>query len=58
MDIGDAVEVHTSFNDSWARGFEIAAVEGSGYRLRRTSDGVLLPGPTGPEDLRPSPRQP
>lgn len=55
MDVGDPVEVHTTFNDSWSRGFEVAEVGDAGYRLRRLSDGLLLPGPTSPEDIRPVP---
>ena len=56
VDIGDEVEVHTTFNDTWSRGFVVAAVDTSGYVVRRISDGRLLPAPTGPEDLRPVPR--
>ena len=54
MNVGDQVEVHTTFNDSWARGFEIAEVIPEGYRVRRTSDGSLLPGYTSEADVRPS----
>ncbi|MEY2570021.1 MAG: hypothetical protein QOE63_371 [Acidimicrobiaceae bacterium] len=55
MDVGDQVEVHTTFNDAWVRGFEIAEVANAGYRVRRVSDGVLLPDPTSEVDLRPVP---
>src|SRR4051812_34419479 len=40
---GAKVEVRTSFDESWARGFEVEAVTDEGYRLRRMSDGSLLP---------------
>ena len=40
---GAKVEVRTAFDRSWARGFEVEAVCDEGYRLRRLSDGSLLP---------------
>jgi len=54
MNIGQKVEVHTSFDDTWAPGFEIAEVTDQGYRVRRASDGALLPNITGESDLRPT----
>jgi hypothetical protein len=54
LHIGEPVEVHTKYNDSWVSGFEIAEVVEGGYRVRRTSDGTLLPNLTGEEDLRPA----
>ena len=53
MEIGDQVEVHTKFSDSWVSGFEIAEIVPEGFRLRRTSDGSLLPGYTSEADVRP-----
>lgn len=53
MDVGDAVEVHTAFDDSWADGFEIAERVSEGYRVRRLSDRSLLPGFTSEKDVRP-----
>ena len=53
MDVGQEVEVHTTFDNSWAPGFEIAEVIDRGcYRVRRTSDGTLLPSVTAEHDLR------
>lgn len=52
--VGDPVEVHTAFDDSWTAGFEIAEVLASGYRVRRTHDQSVLPDPTGADDLRPA----
>ena len=52
--VGEQVEVHTTYNDSWVGGFEIAEVVEGGYRVRRTSDGSLLPNLTGEADLRPA----
>ena len=46
MTPGTRVEVRTRFDDSWGRGFEIAEVLGDGapkYRIRRRSDGTVLP---------------
>jgi hypothetical protein len=54
MNIGQEVEVHTTFDNSWAPGFEVAEVTEDGYRLRRKSDGTLLPNATGASDLRPT----
>lgn len=40
---GAKVEVRTAFDRTWATGFEVEAVSEEGYRLRRLSDGSLLP---------------
>ena len=40
---GTAVEVRNHYSMGWAHGFEIAAVEPLGCRLRRLSDGYILP---------------
>jgi hypothetical protein len=53
MGVGDQVEVQMSFNDSWVRGLEIAEVAPEGFRVRRSSDGSLLPGYTSESDVRP-----
>lgn len=53
MNIGDKVEVHTQFDDTWAPGFEVVEILPDGYQVRRTSDGALLPGYTSADDLRP-----
>ena len=51
---GTRVEVRSGDRSSWARGFEVAAVDGDGeqYRLRRISDGHVLPEPFDLEALR------
>ncbi len=52
---GTRVEVRTRFDDSWGRGFEIVDVVGDGapkYRVRRRSDGSVLPALFSDEDLR------
>ncbi len=53
LDVGDDVEVFSGYERTWATGFSIAEVlRGNRYRLRRGSDGSLLPDPTGGNDLR------
>ena len=54
LQVGEQVEVHTKFNDSWVGGFEVAEIVEGGYRVRRTSDGSLLPNLTSEADLRPA----
>jgi len=54
---GTRVEVFNRFLSSWVRGFEIATRRGVRYRLRRCSDGVVLPVEFGDQDLRRQPRQ-
>jgi hypothetical protein len=51
--VGTKVEVRTSFDRSWARGFEV--VEGLGeaaYLVRRLSDDVVLPVAVPAENVR------
>jgi hypothetical protein len=47
MEQGTRVEVRSRFDDRWSRGFEVAEVvdegEGARYRLKRRSDGSVLP---------------
>ena len=38
------VEVRNSFDGSWSHGFEVAEITNDGYRIRRSSDGSVLPG--------------
>lgn len=52
---GTHVELHSSFNDSWVPGFEIAESDSSGYRVRRATDGSVLPGHVSAADLRVDP---
>ena len=40
---GTSVEVRDRFEQDWTAGFEIAAVTPQGYRIRRVSDGSVLP---------------
>lgn len=43
MKPGTKVEVRSRFDRSWGHGFEIAEVMDDGYRVRRMSDGSVLP---------------
>ena len=52
MRINDNVEVFNAFAGTWTAGFRVARVVDGGYRLRRTSDGSILPTVTGEADLR------
>jgi hypothetical protein len=53
LDVGDEVEVFSGYERTWSTGFSIAQVlRGRRYRLRRGTDGALLPDPTGSDDLR------
>ena len=52
--IGDPVDVHTKFTDTWVAGFKVAAIVPEGFRVRRQSDASLLPGHTSEFHLRPS----
>lgn len=49
---GTKVEVRRRYDDRWARGFEVAAVDGDGYLVRRRSDGSVIPTPFSRADLR------
>jgi hypothetical protein len=53
LDVGDDVEVFSGYEHTWSTGFSVAEVlQGNRYRLRRGSDGALLPDATGGSDLR------
>jgi hypothetical protein len=49
---GASIEVHSSFNDAWTPGFEIAETVIGGYRVRRASDHSVLPGLVASIDVR------
>jgi len=40
---GDQVEVRNRFDRRWSGGFEVASIQHGGCRIRRDSDGVVLP---------------
>lgn len=49
---GTRVEVRSRFDAAWASGFEVATHAAEGYRLRRVSDGALLPVAFSDDDVR------
>lgn len=40
---GTPVEVRSTFDRNWKRGFQVESAQRGGYRLRRNSDGAVLP---------------
>ncbi|MCZ7536851.1 MAG: hypothetical protein M5T61_13750 [Acidimicrobiia bacterium] len=56
MKQGTRVEVRSRFDDHWARGFEVCDTvdeqDGVRYRLRRRSDGSVLPVLFSDDDVR------
>ena len=56
MKPGTKVEVRDRFDRRWTRGFEVAEIvetgEGAGYRIRRLSDGSVLPVVFGADEVR------
>jgi hypothetical protein len=53
--VGDRVELHNRFDDTWSSGFEVTGVVSGGYSVRRLHDDQLLPAPTCAADLRGAP---
>ena len=49
---GDKVEVRSRFNAQWARGFQVVDVTENRVRVRRASDGEILPAEFDEEDVR------
>jgi len=59
MEPGSEVEVQSRFNGSWVRGFELVEVQAQqpdSLRIRRRSDGAVLPTLFNPERVREVPR--
>lgn len=52
IELGASVEVRRRFDHAWARGFEVASAVDDGYRLRRRSDGAVLPVSFPADDVR------
>jgi hypothetical protein len=55
LEPGTRVEVQQRFDRSWTRGFEVAEVVNRSYRLRRFSDGAVLPYDFATSAVRPEP---
>lgn len=52
LTVGTEVEVRRRFDGGWARGFTVADCSDGRYRLRRLSDGSVLPVAFPPLDVR------
>ena len=54
---GARIEVRGRFDGRWSRGFEVAEVLADGYRVKRVSDGAVLPVSFDADDVRRERRQ-
>jgi hypothetical protein len=55
---GTRVDVRDRYVGAWSRGFEVAEkVNADGYRVRRVSDGSILPEPMSGDEIRPERRK-
>ena len=52
MEQGNAVEVRRRFDGGWAPGFEVAEATTAGYRVRRVSDGMVVPAEFSDQEIR------
>jgi len=53
LEAGTRVDVRSRFDLSWKHGFEVAAAVEGGYRVKRLSDGAVLPADFADDDVRP-----
>ena len=53
LSTGTEVEVLTRYEHHWTTGFEIAGVDDDRFRLRRHSDGTVLPASFSASEIRP-----
>ncbi len=54
---GTPVDVRSRFVGSWTRGFEVDEPVDGGYRIKRMSDGSVLPDVLSDEEIRPERRK-
>jgi hypothetical protein len=54
LEPGTDVEVKSTFERGWARGFVIEGACDEGYHLRRRSDNAVLPATFPPDAVRPA----
>lgn len=52
LEPGTRVDVRSRFDARWSHGFEVAEACPEGYRIRRLSDGAVLPTEFGSEEIR------
>jgi hypothetical protein len=57
FEVGTRVDVRSRYVGAWSRGFEIAERLDDGVRVRRMSDGSLLPDVFDLDDIRPEKRK-
>jgi hypothetical protein len=50
--IGTRVEIRNVHLQTWIRGFQVAAIIGDGYLVRRLADHCILPRTFGSDDIR------
>ena len=55
--VGTPVEVRSRFVGSWSRGFEVADHTDGRYRIKRLSDGSILPDEFDTAEVRPERRR-
>ena len=53
LEPGTRVDVRSRFDARWSHGFEVAEAVPGGYRIRRLSDGALLPTDFPTDEIRP-----
>lgn len=54
---GTRVEVLTHFTGTWARGFEVVGLDPHSCRVRRVSDGAVIPTDFDLDDVRAIPEE-
>ncbi len=54
MDEHDTVEVRNHYDGRWEEGFEVVEERSSGVRLRRLSDGAVMPVALSADEVRPA----
>jgi hypothetical protein len=54
---GTRVDVRSRYVGAWSHGFEVDEVVNGAYRIRRVSDGSVLPGVFEEEEIRPERRK-
>ena len=52
LEVGTSVAVRNRFVGSWRGGFEVVEQVGDGYRIKRVSDGAILPDVIGGDEVR------
>ena len=53
LEPGTKVEVRRRFDQHWSRGFEVAETVDDGYKVKRLSDGSILPVVFDEDEVRP-----